>query len=129
MEHSVLKEPWTFGIILQSIIFMWMKPRMDLSSWYFVPELHQTNLVTIWLQIISKDDHNWWQARKDVASGTAGLIPSPELQEWRTACQAMEKAKNEQGECLSGPWGKCCVSNRREASERAVQHHAWVCVF
>jgi calcium/calmodulin-dependent serine protein kinase len=50
------------------------------------------------LQIISKDDHNWWQARKDVASGTAGLIPSPELQEWRTACQAMEKAKNEQGE-------------------------------
>ncbi|CAB3386792.1 Hypothetical predicted protein [Cloeon dipterum] len=55
------------------------------------------------LQIISKDDHNWWQARKDIASGTAGLIPSPELQEWRTACQAMEKAKNEQGECLSGP--------------------------
>ncbi|CAB3386790.1 Hypothetical predicted protein [Cloeon dipterum] len=51
------------------------------------------------LQIISKDDHNWWQARKDIASGTAGLIPSPELQEWRTACQAMEKAKNEQVNC------------------------------
>ena len=32
------------------------------------------------LQIISKDDHNWWQARKVAAAGTAGLIPSPELQ-------------------------------------------------
>ena len=31
-------------------------------------------------QIISKDDHNWWQARKVAAAGTAGLIPSPELQ-------------------------------------------------
>ncbi|XP_069976489.1 peripheral plasma membrane protein CASK-like, partial [Penaeus vannamei] len=26
------------------------------------------------LQIISKDDHNWWQAKKD-PNGTAGLIP------------------------------------------------------
>uniref|UniRef100_A0A915CMI8 Uncharacterized protein n=1 Tax=Ditylenchus dipsaci TaxID=166011 RepID=A0A915CMI8_9BILA len=86
------------------------------------------------LQIISKDDHNWWQARfvsafpglghgtqpststdntlgsnasnhlniaagdksttsnaSQIASGAiAGLIPSPELQEWRTACLAME---------------------------------------
>lgn len=48
-------------------------------------------------QIISKDDHNWWQARKDNAAGSAGLIPSPELQEWRTACMAMEKSKQEQG--------------------------------
>jgi calcium/calmodulin-dependent serine protein kinase len=32
------------------------------------------------LQIISKDDHNWWQARKVAAMGSAGLIPSPELQ-------------------------------------------------
>ena len=32
------------------------------------------------LQIISKDDHNYWQARKVAASGSAGLIPSPELQ-------------------------------------------------
>ncbi|XP_046415530.1 peripheral plasma membrane protein CASK isoform X3 [Neodiprion pinetum] len=48
------------------------------------------------LQIISKDDHHWWQARKDNAAGSAGLIPSPELQEWRTACVAMEKTKQEQ---------------------------------
>ncbi|CAG9529528.1 unnamed protein product [Cercopithifilaria johnstoni] len=59
------------------------------------------------LQVISKDDHNWWQARYISQfpalgnSGTytpgtsvAGLIPSPELQEWRTACLAMERAKH-----------------------------------
>lgn len=56
-----------------------------------------TTLQGILLQIISKDDHNWWQARKDNAAGSAGLIPSPELQEWRTACMAMEKSKQEQG--------------------------------
>ncbi|XP_050294145.1 peripheral plasma membrane protein CASK isoform X2 [Anthonomus grandis grandis] len=50
------------------------------------------------LQIISKDDHHWWQARKDQA-GSAGLIPSPELQEWRAACAAMEKTKQEQVNC------------------------------
>eukprot|EP00058_Branchiostoma_floridae_P022068 XP_002607558.1 hypothetical protein BRAFLDRAFT_119718 [Branchiostoma floridae] len=35
------------------------------------------------LQIISKDDHNWWQARKvdTPINGEAGLVPSPELQE------------------------------------------------
>lgn len=51
------------------------------------------------LQIISKDDHNWWQARRDNAGGSAGLIPSPELQEWRTACVALEKSKHEQVNC------------------------------
>ncbi|XP_043482826.1 peripheral plasma membrane protein CASK isoform X6 [Leptopilina heterotoma] len=51
------------------------------------------------LQIISKDDHHWWQARKDNAAGSAGLIPSPELQEWRIACLAMEKNKQEQVNC------------------------------
>ncbi|CAH1781972.1 unnamed protein product [Owenia fusiformis] len=50
------------------------------------------------IQVISKDDHNWWQAKKWGASGAdpAGLIPSPELQEWRTACAAIDKAKREQ---------------------------------
>ncbi|XP_058791151.1 peripheral plasma membrane protein CASK isoform X3 [Phymastichus coffea] len=48
------------------------------------------------LQIISKDDHHWWQARKDQAGGSAGLIPSPELQEWRISSMAMEKNKQEQ---------------------------------
>lgn len=46
------------------------------------------------LQIISKDDTNWWQARviNDKPSNT-GLVPSPELQEWRVACLAVERAK------------------------------------
>ena len=55
------------------------------------------------LQIISKDDHHWWQARKDQAGGSAGLIPSPELQEWRIACLAMEKNKQEQGKIKALP--------------------------
>ena len=55
-------------------------------------------ILYLFIQVISKDDHNWWQARKWGLGGSdaAGLIPSPELQEWRTACQAMEKAKKDQ---------------------------------
>lgn len=35
------------------------------------------------IQIINKDDHNWWQGKlENTKNGTAGLIPSPELQEW-----------------------------------------------
>lgn len=35
------------------------------------------------IQIISKDDHNWWQGKlENMKNGTAGLIPSPELEEW-----------------------------------------------
>ncbi len=72
------------------------------------------------LQIISKDDHNWWQAKKivshhsqneptsnhhhhhhhhhgDLNHSPAGLIPSPELQEWRIATNAIEKAKDGSG--------------------------------
>lgn len=50
------------------------------------------------LQVISKDDHNWWQARRwgSATIESAGLIPSPELQEWRTACAAVERSKKEQ---------------------------------
>ncbi|XP_076238416.1 peripheral plasma membrane protein CASK isoform X4 [Calliopsis andreniformis] len=48
------------------------------------------------LQIISKDDPYWWQAQKDNAAGSAGLIPSPELQEQRIAYMATEKNKQEQ---------------------------------
>lgn len=67
------------------------------------------------LQVISKDDHNWWQGKMimparyiddhshhpqshfDVESSPAGLIPSPELQEWRIATNAIEKAKDGRG--------------------------------
>ncbi|XP_062525157.1 peripheral plasma membrane protein CASK isoform X4 [Bombyx mori] len=51
------------------------------------------------LQIISKDDSHWWQARKDASGGSAGLIPSPELQEWRAACAAAEKSSTDQVNC------------------------------
>jgi hypothetical protein len=38
------------------------------------------------IQIISKDDHNWWQGKlENTKHATAGLIPSPELQEWWVA--------------------------------------------
>uniref|UniRef100_A0ABD2W393 Peripheral plasma membrane protein CASK n=1 Tax=Trichogramma kaykai TaxID=54128 RepID=A0ABD2W393_9HYME len=77
------------------------------------------------LQIISKDDHHWWQARKDQAGGSAGLIPSPELQEWRIACMAMEKNKQEQdadgeGGCTSHAEGcdgstvNCSIFGRKK---------------
>jgi len=51
------------------------------------------------LHILAKDDHNWWQARHwstDNQSRTlqlAGLIPSPELLEWKTSCSTIERAK------------------------------------
>ncbi|XP_026731638.1 peripheral plasma membrane protein CASK isoform X1 [Trichoplusia ni] len=51
------------------------------------------------LQIISKDDSHWWQARKDASGGSAGLIPSPELQEWRAACAAAERSNPDQVNC------------------------------
>ncbi|XP_050349322.1 peripheral plasma membrane protein CASK isoform X2 [Nymphalis io] len=51
------------------------------------------------LQIISKDDAHWWQARKDASGGSAGLIPSPELQEWRAACAAAERSNTDQVNC------------------------------
>lgn len=69
------------------------------------------------LQIISKDDHNWWQGKKLVSyrnideqmyndnhqneydNSPAGLIPSPELQEWRIATNAIEKAKDGTANC------------------------------
>ena len=50
-----------------------------------------------YFQVISKEDTNWWQAKKFESSVNepAGLIPSPELQEWRTMCSAQEKARQE----------------------------------
>ncbi|KAM7541211.1 hypothetical protein Aperf_G00000029060 [Anoplocephala perfoliata] len=60
------------------------------------------------LQIISKDDHNWWQARlwgSDPQS-PAGLIPSPELQEWCATNHAVEfsHGHNSQQVVNCGSW-------------------------
>lgn len=59
------------------------------------------NKIYISFQIISKDDSNWWQAKKVGTSPNstdpAGLIPSPELQEWRTTVSSREKLKENAG--------------------------------
>uniref|UniRef100_A0A3Q2KWT1 55 kDa erythrocyte membrane protein n=1 Tax=Equus caballus TaxID=9796 RepID=A0A3Q2KWT1_HORSE len=56
------------------------------------------------IQIINKDDSNWWQGRVEGSSKeSAGLIPSPELQEWRVASVA-QSAPSEAPSC--SPFGK-----------------------
>ncbi|XP_029924617.1 55 kDa erythrocyte membrane protein isoform X1 [Myripristis murdjan] len=55
------------------------------------------------IQIINKQDPNWWQGRvESCAADFAGLIPSPELQEWRLASKS--KAKESSQSC--SPFGK-----------------------
>uniref|UniRef100_A0A671TTE1 55 kDa erythrocyte membrane protein n=1 Tax=Sparus aurata TaxID=8175 RepID=A0A671TTE1_SPAAU len=55
------------------------------------------------IQIINKQDPNWWQGRvESSAADFAGLIPSPELQEWRVA----SKSKAREGSHSCSPFGK-----------------------
>ncbi|KAM3868668.1 55 kDa erythrocyte membrane protein [Diretmus argenteus] len=55
------------------------------------------------IQIIDKQDPNWWQGRVDrCAADFAGLIPSPELQEWRLASKSMTSG----GSQSCSPFGK-----------------------
>ncbi|XP_062525159.1 peripheral plasma membrane protein CASK isoform X6 [Bombyx mori] len=75
------------------------------------------------LQIISKDDSHWWQARKDASGGSAGLIPSPELQEWRAACAAAEKSSTDQEGCVSHTDGcentvNCSIFGRKKKQSK-----------
>ncbi|CAG9809239.1 unnamed protein product [Chironomus riparius] len=65
------------------------------------------------LQIISKDDHHWWQARHDTAGGSAGLIPSPELQEWRIACDAAPGCSAHEDGC-DGSAVNCSIFSRKK---------------
>ncbi|XP_012936233.2 peripheral plasma membrane protein CASK [Aplysia californica] len=71
------------------------------------------------LRIISKDDSDWWQAKKwdNESSGPAGLIPSPELQEWRTACAAIERAKHEHA-------ANCSWFARKKKDKYLAKHNA-----
>ncbi|XP_049628503.1 55 kDa erythrocyte membrane protein-like [Suncus etruscus] len=56
------------------------------------------------IQIINKDDSNWWQGLVEGSSAElAGLIPSPELQEWRVA-SVTQSAPSEAPSC--SPFGK-----------------------
>ncbi|CAH2085330.1 unnamed protein product [Euphydryas editha] len=84
------------------------------------------------LQIISKDDAHWWQARKDASGGSAGLIPSPELQEWRAACAAAERSNTDQGAegCVSHTDGcentvNCSIFGRKkkQAKDKYLAKH------
>ncbi|KAJ7996564.1 hypothetical protein DPEC_G00238340 [Dallia pectoralis] len=55
------------------------------------------------IQVINKQDPNWWQARVDNSTADfAGLIPSPELQEWRVASKSKSAAVNQS----CSPFGK-----------------------
>jgi calcium/calmodulin-dependent serine protein kinase len=71
------------------------------------------------LRIISKDDSDWWQAKKweSKNSGPAGLIPSPELQEWRTACAAIELARHEHA-------ANCSWFARKKKDKYLAKHNA-----
>ncbi|KAJ8266913.1 hypothetical protein GJAV_G00136100 [Gymnothorax javanicus] len=56
------------------------------------------------IQIINKKDPNWWQGRVDSsATDYAGLIPSPELQEWRVASKSKSSTAGSQS---CSPFGK-----------------------
>ncbi|XP_055583725.1 55 kDa erythrocyte membrane protein [Falco cherrug] len=56
------------------------------------------------IQIINKDDSNWWQGRVEGScTESAGLIPSPELQEWRVA-SVTQSSQSESPSC--SPFGK-----------------------
>uniref|UniRef100_A0A1I8C1W0 Peripheral plasma membrane protein CASK n=1 Tax=Meloidogyne hapla TaxID=6305 RepID=A0A1I8C1W0_MELHA len=134
------------------------------------------------LQVISKDDHNWWQARFICASpafggslwstsptstntvsnavastsaaalsttsnhistnkkpppsrqqrfhgsnNMAGLIPSPELQEWRTACLAMERARESSHCFIFGSKKKVnnpCTSSNKYYTTKYLRKHS-----
>jgi len=60
------------------------------------------------LHILAKDDHHWWQARHWVSDNIsqtlqlAGLIPSPELVEWKTSCSTIERAKRKHTAKIGG---------------------------
>lgn len=63
------------------------------------------------LHIMAKDDHNWWQARHWTSDDPseplqlAGLIPSPELLEWKTSCSTIERAKRKHSIKIGSTYG------------------------
>jgi len=63
------------------------------------------------LHILAKDDHHWWQARhwtpdshSSHALQLAGLIPSPELLEWKTSYSTIERAKRKHTARIGSAW-------------------------
>ncbi|XP_067404651.1 55 kDa erythrocyte membrane protein isoform X2 [Emydura macquarii macquarii] len=90
------------------------------------------------IQVINKDDSNWWQGRVEGSSTeSAGLIPSPELQEWRVASMT-QPSQSEAQSC--SPFGKkkkykdkylakhsSRISSCLQSSQRGVWT-CWLCV-
>jgi len=68
------------------------------------------------LHVLAKDDHHWWQARHwshDQVSRClqlAGLIPSPELLEWKTSCSTIERAKRKHAPKVGSAYSVVLVS-------------------
>lgn len=52
------------------------------------------------LEIVSRNDLNWWQAASRNGDGSTGLIPSPELQELRIANLTSDKETSKTSTCL-----------------------------
>ncbi|XP_020902386.1 peripheral plasma membrane protein CASK isoform X2 [Exaiptasia diaphana] len=74
------------------------------------------------MKVVSKTDSYWWQAKKETGEGAefAGLIPSPELQEWRVANIAVEKAKKTNASCVWFSRKKKTYRDRYVAKHNAV---------
>ncbi|CAG0880050.1 unnamed protein product [Darwinula stevensoni] len=73
------------------------------------------------LQILSKDDTMWWQAKKEGGT-TAGIVPSPQLQEWRLSSSSKESHKNQQVNCAFWARSKKRLTKDKSA---AKQHGAY----
>lgn len=70
------------------------------------------------IHIINKQDPNWWQGRvESSAADFAGLIPSPELQEWREA----SKSKAKEGTPSCSPFGK-----KKKCKDKYLAKHSSV---
>ncbi|KAJ0061823.1 hypothetical protein NL108_012482, partial [Boleophthalmus pectinirostris] len=70
------------------------------------------------IHIINKQDPNWWQGRvESSAADFAGLIPSPELQEWREA----SKSKAKEGTPTCSPFGK-----KKKCKDKYLAKHSSV---
>ncbi|XP_068600177.1 55 kDa erythrocyte membrane protein [Brachionichthys hirsutus] len=70
------------------------------------------------IHIINKQDPNWWQGRVESgAADFAGLIPSPELQEWRVASKSKARAS---GQSCS-PFGK-----KKKCKDKYLAKHSSV---
>ncbi|XP_044283171.1 55 kDa erythrocyte membrane protein isoform X2 [Varanus komodoensis] len=72
------------------------------------------------IEIINKDDSNWWQGRVEGSpNGSAGLIPSLELQEWRVASMTQGNPSENQSCSPFGKKKKCKDKYLAKHSSRA----------